>query len=155
MSWPVFDLLYKLPGRTKAHLEAELNAAGMLDTVQGPNERKLQSRSETNKALLSTRFTFLSLPPPRQVVGSKCLLESLQTEIWYAERYGGPVKAGNRFERAPSAIQPSSFFFDQEIVSFWCSITCDYLWAMVRDGDREMEIFKVCGRLDAGTRLAS
>ena len=133
-------------------MEAELNAAGMLDTVQGPNERKLQSRSETNQALLSTRFTFLSLPPPRQVVGSKCLLESMQTEIWFAERFGGPVKAGSRFERAASAVEPSRFFFDGEMVSFWSCITCDFLWAMVRDGSRELEIFKICGRLDAGTR---
>lgn len=135
------------------HFERLLNIAGLLDSAAGPARRQLQSLANLNREVWGLRWPGLEFPPQKSIYGVTMLLQAHLATPWRLQRFAGrPQASAAQHDIPPRMVTPDMFFADGEAVSFWVSWDSVFLWALMRDGEHDLQVYKVCGVYNQGTR---
>ena len=117
-------------------MEGHLNESGFLDTVTGPQERRLLSVAESNAVMLSALYPLKEMPPNGSVNGCVDALARVSNQQWKFTAVPAPRPYGRQVPHVELDL-PSTFvqglFAPGEAVSWWMLSSFHFLWAFSRN----------------------
>jgi hypothetical protein len=98
---------------------------------------------------MKLRYHHLKLPPRDLQAGAECYMSKLRDQQWFLERFAAPYTVEDPMGRSPHKVSRSSFFMNDEPLSWWFNEGSHFIWAMRLD-DFGLEIYKLCGGMVGG-----